>query len=157
MKKMSKRFFTLVMALVMALSCTAVASAVEVETSEPYPISISDENGTYATNSAREMVALTDIVRVDNITSGKTVSGSFNRSIPSTSNVTIVINTPMSCTVDVKNNWGVVGATKTLLPGTQTVTLGSGYGKLKYSIRFHDASTSAAAFQFFTTDAAYPQ
>ena len=34
MKKMSKRFFTLVMALVMALSCTAVASAVEVSAEE---------------------------------------------------------------------------------------------------------------------------
>ncbi len=34
MKKMSKRFFTLVMALVMALSCTAFASAAEVSAEE---------------------------------------------------------------------------------------------------------------------------
>ena len=145
------------MALVMALSCTVVALAAEVSAEESSVVVISNEFGNAPINSARAAVALTDVVTVTDIYTGKVVTGNFYRSISSTSNVTIVINTPVSCTVDVKTITGHVGASKPITPGTKTVTIGSGSGWLNYEIRYHGSSTSASAFQFMTTDAVYPQ
>lgn len=151
MKKVYQKFLTLVMALVMTVSCTAVAFAAE----EPAGVTDNTAAVSMATDEGimpLAMKALSDVIDVTDITTGKTVSGKLEAP-DGTSNITVVIYTPVGCTVTLK---GLIGSKQRYIPaGGGTFSIAAGWGKFDYSIRFHDASGTKARFQFFGTDGWY--
>lgn len=163
MKNVYKKFLTLAMALVMTISCTAVAFATE------EPINVASDSvavttvanvddfvamATEATAADEgvmplDLQALSDVFDVTDITTGKTVSGNLFR-FTDTSNITLTIYTPVGCTVTIK---GTFGSKQRYIPaGGGTYSIATGRGSFSYTIRFHDASGTKARGQFFATE-----
>lgn len=99
MRKLSKRFFALVMALVMVLSCTAVASAAEVEASD-IPTVLLPLSARIARDSEEVFRGQTGG------SYGSTHSGDYKKwvHLNSDSYFTIVVASRTACTVKVTGN-----------------------------------------------------
>lgn len=170
MRKLSKRFFTLAIALVMLLSCTAVAFADNVSNINGESILTSDAqlNETQMSIGAVFMPLATQSIR-----SGQTGGGDTNHpgiytgtvTLTSSQYFTIVVGSYSKCIVDINgtSNSGQYYSKTLTIPATngsavkKTLTANNGKfppGTYSYNVIFMNPN-AAYAFELFLTDFNY--
>ena len=155
-----KRIIATFMTCIMCMMCVIPASAAGVDdlpTATPVESTLvvdKDNSGVDSATSTNDLQALTDVLTVQNITTGQEVSGSFISKIDDYRNITIVIQGEAACTVTVTGLIFGHSESKYIPAGGGTYTICNGKGNFNYTIRFH-SSAPAAAYQFFATDNYY--
>lgn len=150
MKKNIKRILTLVMVMTMVLSCTAIASAVEVNSVDnDVPVEV----GVNATSNLSISPLYYGKLTNDLYGNSVTTSGTF--SLESTTYVTLVVNCKVNGTVTIYNSNSVYRFRDFSAPGGQ-FTVGNKLpaGDYSYVLTFPD-NTQTWGYQFVATDSFY--
>lgn len=145
-----KRFLSVIIVAAMIMSLNAVAFAAESDNSsvsaDTEVVSSSSTNGI---DPLSDPAPLTSEQHVRNIKN----DGGKLADLPSRKNITIVISTPVKCTVTVYYENKEISRQIDTGSGRYTICAGKGSG-FTYSIRF-DTTVNYAVYQFFATDGNY--